>query len=94
MKSIDTERRCAMDFRPIEAIRAVSPVNLNRPADGVAPPFAIDGSVPMGDDSCDERDSEQERDLEKDNIEERDDEEQEFPGGVTEEPAKIVNLFA
>ena len=51
-----------MDVRPVGAVAAVSPVNMKRTADDLAPPFAIDGTIPMEEDSYDVSANEQDGD--------------------------------
>ncbi len=59
-----------MDFRPVEAVGAVSRVNEKRTTDETAPPFAIDGSIPMEDDTYNASPGEQDSALEENTIEE------------------------
>ena len=86
-------RRCAMELRPVGAIAAVSPVNVKRTADDIAPPFAIDGTIPMEEDSYNASANEQDGELE-DDPRELADEENMMSDSDAEEPPRKVNFFA
>jgi len=72
----------------------VSRVNEKRTTDETAPPFAIDGSIPMEDDTYNASPGEQDSGLEENTIEELQDDEPTMSGSPSDEPPKIVNLFA
>ena len=81
-----------MDLRPVGAITAVSPVNVKRTVDDVEPPFAIDGTISVEEDSYSA--SGQDRGLEEDDVEELNDDENMPSDSAAEEPKKAVNFFA
>jgi hypothetical protein len=93
-----------MDLRPVEAIAAVRPVNVERTAEDVASPFAIDGADRMEEDSYNANTGQPNRGLEEDGPEEDgpdklQDAEQlpEDPAGhdfAADQPVKHLNLFA
>lgn len=83
-----------MDLSPVGAITAVSPVKRKRSSDDVEPPFAIDSTIPMEDNSCDASKEEPSRGLEEDDPTELEDEEDQRSDSALEESLKKVNFIA
>jgi hypothetical protein len=82
-----------MDFRPVEAIGAIRPVSLKRPAENVEPPFAIDGAGRMDEDSYGAESKQPNRGLEEADVDEL--KEGDVPDeSAAEQSQKKVNVMA